>query len=40
MLKGYVVDNGYMGYVNGRYRLFATETDYKEWLEEHIVDNN
>lgn len=35
MLKGYVVDNGYMGYVNGTYRLFATESDYREWMEEY-----
>ena len=32
-MKGYYVDNGYMGYVNGTYMLFADETDYKEYLE-------
>ena len=33
MMKGYTVENGYMGYVNGRYMLFASETDYEEYLE-------
>jgi hypothetical protein len=33
-LKGYVVSEGYMGYVNGKYMLFATEGDYEEYLEE------
>ena len=32
-MKGYVVANGYMGYVEGKYMLFASESDYKEWLE-------
>ena len=34
MMKGYFVDNGYMGYVNGSYLLFADERDYREFLEE------
>jgi hypothetical protein len=34
MMKGYFVDNGYMGYVNGSYLLFADESDYREFLEE------
>lgn len=33
-LKGYFVTEGYMGYVNGEYRLFADETDYREYLED------
>lgn len=33
-MKGYVVDTGYMGYVNGRYILFASESDYREYLED------
>lgn len=33
-MKGYYVTDGYMGYVDGEYRLFADETDYKEYLEE------
>lgn len=34
-MKGYVVDNGYMGYVNGEYVLFADEQDYREIYEEN-----
>ena len=33
-MKGYYVDGGYMGYVDGRYMLFAGEEDYFEYLEE------
>lgn len=33
MIKGYFVSNGYMGYVDGEYRLFADETDYIEYME-------
>lgn len=33
-MKGYFVTEGYMGYISGEYRLFADETDYKEYLEE------
>ena len=29
-MKGYYVPNGYMGWINGRYILFATEGDYVE----------
>lgn len=36
-MKGYVVNSGYMGYVNGKYILFTTEEEYKEYLES---DNN
>lgn len=36
-MKGYVVSSGYMGYVDGKYILFATEEEYKEYLES---DNN
>ena len=34
MMKGYFVDNGYMGYVNGRFLLFADERDKREFLEQ------
>ena len=30
MMKGYVVNNGYMGMVEGIYMLFASEEDYLE----------
>lgn len=32
MIKGYFVPAGYMGYVNGQYRLFASESDYLDFL--------
>ena len=31
-MKGYHTEKGYMGYVNGDYMLFASETDYYEFL--------
>ena len=31
-MKGYNTDNGYMGYVDGEYILFASEADYREWM--------
>jgi len=33
-MKGYNVEGGYMGLVNGRYMLFATEADYREYMED------
>lgn len=33
-MKGYIVDCGYMGYIDGAYMLFADENDYREVLEE------
>ena len=35
-MKGYTTENGYMGYINGEYRLFASETDYREWVDDEI----
>ena len=32
-MKGYFVDGGYMGYVEGSYMLFAGEEDYFEYME-------
>lgn len=34
MIKGYLVREGYMGYVNGTYMLFASENDYREYVNE------
>lgn len=31
-MKGYVIDIGYMGLVDGEYELFATEEDYLEYV--------
>ena len=33
-MKGYFVSYGYMGFVNGRYMLFASEEEYYEYIEE------
>ena len=32
--KGYVVPAGYIGYVDGKKMLFATEEDYIEYMKE------
>lgn len=32
-MKGYTTDIGYMGYVDGKYILFASEADYLEYME-------
>ena len=32
--KGYPTSSGFMGYVDGIYMLFATETEYEEYIEE------
>ena len=33
-MKGYFVSEGYMGYVDGSYRLFADESDYLELMRD------
>lgn len=33
-MKGYTTDGGYMGMVDGKYILFASEKDYWEYMEE------
>ena len=33
-MKGYFVKDGFMGLVNGTYRLFADETDYMEYFDD------
>lgn len=33
-MKGYTTSEGYMGFVNGRYMLFPSESEYKEYFEE------
>ena len=32
-MKGYSVSEGFMGYVDGEYRLFASEDDYRDYME-------
>ncbi len=31
-MKGYYTENGYMGFVENEYMLFASETDYFDYL--------
>ena len=33
-MKGYVTNDGFMGYVEGVYMLFASEADYREYVSE------
>lgn len=33
-MKGYHTAEGYMGFVNGEYVLFASEADYREYVED------
>lgn len=37
-IKGYNTSTGYMGFVDGEYRLFASETDYLDYVAEILVD--
>lgn len=32
-MKGYITANGYMGLVEDRYILFASEEDYREFMD-------
>lgn len=32
-MKGYFVNDGYMGMVEGRYMLFASEEDYRDYMD-------
>ena len=31
-MKGYLVSNGFMGLVDGRYMLFPSEAEYEEYI--------
>ncbi len=33
-MKGYVTATGYMGFVEGRYILFCSESDYVDYIRE------
>lgn len=37
-IKGYHTATGYMGYIDGEYRLFASETDYLDYMAEILAD--
>ena len=32
-MKGYIIDTAYMGLVNGKYMLFASEEEYRDYLD-------
>ncbi len=36
-MKGYTTAEGYMGFVDGIYMLFASESEYKEYIEEECA---
>lgn len=36
-MKGCSVADGYMGYVDGKYVLFASEADYREYLDQQCI---
>lgn len=36
--KGYNIESGYIGYVNGIKRFFSCEADYREYIEEDSND--
>ena len=33
-MKGYITASGYMGFVNGRFMLFDSESEYAEYMRE------
>jgi len=33
-MKGYYTAEGYMGFVDGKYMLFVSDVEYKEYLED------
>ena len=33
-MKGYSTGDGYMGLVDGRYMLFACESEYRDYIED------
>jgi hypothetical protein len=37
--KGYIVNEGFMGWLDGRYMLFATEQDYLEIFTNSLETN-
>ena len=37
-MKGYITENGYMGFIFGSYMLFACEEDYVDFYYENQID--
>lgn len=33
-MKGFTIESGFMGLVDGRYILFSCEADYKEYMQD------
>lgn len=38
-MRGYYTSFGYMGFVNGKFMLFVSETEYAEYYNTHLTDN-
>ena len=36
-MKGYYISSGYMGWIGSGWMLFASESDYKEWMTEDDI---
>ena len=39
-MKGYLIPYGYIGYVTGHWMLFATESEYYEYLNDEYENLN
>ncbi len=39
-LRGYFVSSGFMGLVGGDYMLFATESDYYDFVDDILQEDN
>ena len=39
-MRGYYTANGYYGLMNGKYTLFASESDYYETAQEGLEDED
>ncbi len=37
-MKGYFVTDGYMGFLDGAYRLFADESEYREIVSDSMEE--
>ncbi|MDY5113091.1 hypothetical protein [Bilifractor sp. HCP3S3_D3] len=39
-MKGYSISDGFMGYVDGGYMLFACESEYIDYIEEEDEESS
>lgn len=37
-MKGYTTAEGYMGYVEGKYILFASESEYRDYMDDYLEE--